>query len=273
MRSQSACTLCRVADPVAEIFVVDNASTDATVELVRANFPHVVLLENEVNAGFARANNQALTQANGDYVLLLNPDTVVEPDALQLLCAYLADHPHVGAVGPRLMRPDGAIQRSCLRYVTLPALLTGFVQGGDYLPADPTTPAQVEALSGAALMVRRQVVEKVGLLDEAFFMYAEDTDWCYRMAKAGWEVHYCPTATVIHIGGQSANQIPVETYVRRRMAQLQFMQKHGPAGHARIAEQFMRLNLALRARRAQGEYKAYYERVRTRFEEQIRGDG
>ena len=90
-----------VADPVAEIIVVDNASADATVELVRANFPHVVLLENEVNVGFARANNQALTQANGDYVLLLNPDTVVEPDALQLLCAYLADHPHVGAVGPR----------------------------------------------------------------------------------------------------------------------------------------------------------------------------
>ena len=122
-------------------------------------------------------------------------------------------------------------------------------------------------------MVRRQVVEEVGLLDEAFFMYAEDTDWCYRMVKAGWEVHYCPTATVIHIGGQSASQIPVETYVRRRMAQLQFMQKHGPAGHARIAARFMRLNLALRARRAQGEDKAYYERVRTRFEEQVRDDG
>ncbi len=141
----------RVADPAAEIFVVDNASTDATVELVRTDFPHVVLLENEVNAGFARANNQALTQARGDNLLLLNPDTVVEPDAVQLLCAYLAAHPRVGAVGPRLMRPDGAIQRSCLRYVTLPALLTGFVQGGDYLPADPTAPAKVEALSGARL--------------------------------------------------------------------------------------------------------------------------
>ncbi len=263
----------RIADRSAEIFVVDNASIDATVELVRTNFPDVMLLENRVNAGFARANNQALALARGDNLLLLNPDTVVEPDALQLLCAYLADHPRVGAVGPRLIRPDGTIQRSCLRYVTLPALLTGFVQGGDYLPADPTAPGKVEALSGAALMVRRQVVEEVGLLDEEFFMYAEDTDWCYRMAQAGWELHYCPTATVIHIGGQSAGQVPVETYVRRRMAQLQFMQKHGAAGHAHTAKQFMRLNLALRARRAQGEDKAYYERVRTRFEEQVRGDG
>jgi GT2 family glycosyltransferase len=93
------------------------------------------------------------------------------------------------------------------------------------------------------------------------------------MAMAGWEVHYYPAATVIHIGGQSADQIPVETYVRRRMAQLQFMQKHGSAGHARIAKQFMRLNLALRARRAQGEDKAYYERMRTRFEEQVRDGG
>ena len=161
--------------------MVDNASTDATAELVRTHFPLVTLLQNATNVGFARANNRALAQASGEYLLLLNPDTVVEPNALSILCAYLAEHPRVGAVGPRLVRPDGSVQRSCLRYVTLRALLSGFVQGGDYLPADPRAPATVEALSGAALMVRRAVMDEVGLLDEAFFMYAEDTDWCYRI--------------------------------------------------------------------------------------------
>ncbi|MCB9138666.1 MAG: glycosyltransferase family 2 protein [Caldilineaceae bacterium] len=248
-------------DLTGEVIVVDNASTDDTAERIAANFPAVTLLRNAENEGFARANNRGMVQARGRYILLLNPDTIVEPGALQMLSAYLDEQPHVGAAGPRLARPDGTIQRSCLRFVSLRALVTGYLRGGDYLPAATSRPSRVEGLSGAALLLRRRALDEVGLLDERFFMYGEDTDICYRLNQAGWAVCYYPSAHIIHLGGQSAGQIPAETYVRRRMAQLQFVRKHGATGEAMLMAQLMRWSLRLRAARAQGPQRAYFRSI------------
>jgi GT2 family glycosyltransferase len=251
-----------------EVYVVDNASSDSTVEHIKRSFPTVKLIESQTNLGFARANNLAISQCRGRHILLLNPDTIVEPEALATLSDYLDKHQGVAVVGPRLVTDTGELQPSCLRYVSLPALLTGFIGQGSYAPQQRSGPTQVEAVSGAALMTRREAIEQVGLLDERFFMYGEETDWCYRMAQASWKIHYCPSATVTHMGGQSANQIPVDTYIRRRRAQLQFMRKHRSSWEARIAGHFMRINVWLHEQRASGAQKGYYQAIRARLREE-----
>jgi GT2 family glycosyltransferase len=185
-----------------EVIVVDNASSDSSAAMVREQFPWVRLRENVGNVGFARANNQGISQATGRYVLLLNPDTVVMPGALAALVGFLEAHPQVGVVGPTLLDRDRRIQLSWAKFPTLwSELTTGhrrdrkpFLSGDAY---------EVDWLAGACLLVRRGAIDAAGLLDERFFLYSEETDWCLRIQRAGWRIAYYPSAKVVHLEGSS----------------------------------------------------------------------
>jgi len=191
-----------------EVIVVDNASADSSAEMVQRRYPQATLLQQAVNTGFARANNRALTEAVGRYVVLLNSDTVVLGDAIGAMVRFADAHADVGIVGPRLVNADGTLQPSWARFPTLfdewvgkPARLR------TRLPtSDGATAFEVGWVSGACLLIRRAALEQIGLLDERLFMYSEDVDWCHRAQKGGWRVCYYPAAQVVHLGGRSSQR-------------------------------------------------------------------
>lgn len=221
-----------------ELLVVDNASDDGSNEVASRLFPGARLILNSTNAGFAAANNQALREAGGRHVCLLNPDTVLRQRALAELVRYLDGHPDVWACGPAMENGDGTPQRTGVRF---PVLWTIFVESlfldrlftqsrvfGRHreLYADPTQVRAVDYLQGACLMVRRDVIARAGLLDEGFFMYFEETDWCYRMKTAGGAVHYCPIGTVVHFGGGAFAHFDERRIVYYHRSLLRFFRKH-----------------------------------------------
>ncbi|BCW97511.1 MAG: glycosyl transferase [Armatimonadota bacterium] len=204
-----------------EVTVVDNASGDGSAEMVRSSFPQVQLVCSEENLGFARANNLAIPQAKGEIVVLLNPDTVVKDRALERLVEYLRAHPEVGAAGPDLPEPSGILQVAACGY--RPTVWRAFCQyffltrlfprsrlfRGLNIPAGAyTEPVSVEWLSGACLAAPRRVWQEVGLLDESWFMFAEDMEWCERVLGRGYELHYLPDVVVYHIWGASSKGSP-----------------------------------------------------------------
>jgi len=196
-----------------EIIVVDNASADGSAAMVRAEFPSALLIANTENLGFARANNQGLRISRGRYVLLLNSDTATPAGALGRLAGFLDSHPEAGAVGPRLLRPGGTPQPYA--FGSDPTIGYLLRRGANRLlfrrPLHDwatTTIQEVDWVSGACLLVRREAIEQVGLLDEQIFMYFEDNDWCLRMRSAGWQVYYVPQVEITHLGGQSVAQNP-----------------------------------------------------------------
>jgi GT2 family glycosyltransferase len=203
-----------------EIFVVDNASGDGSSQMVRHSFPQVKLVENEENVGFARACNRGLCRAQGRYVVLFNPDTWLPDDALGQMVAFLDKHPNVGVLGPRIVDRDGIVDPRCAR--RYPSLRSELFEKlrldrrfphsrlfGDYLMTywDHKDPRDVDALSGACMVIRREALDQVGLLDEDFFMYSEDTELCFRLKQAGWRVVYWPAARVRHWGGYSTSRV------------------------------------------------------------------
>ena len=225
-----------------DIWVVDNASTDGTPGMVRERYPQVRLIENQHNMGFAAANNQAIRKCAGSYVLLLNPDTVVCPDALNGLMDHLETHPRAGAAGPRLLNPDGSLQYSCS---PAPTLWTetrrlihfpGTRHDGTYEMStwDPSRIRQVEVLLGACLLLRREALQTVGLLDENFFVYSEEVDLCYRLLKAGWLSYWVPQAEVVHYGGQSTRQVAPEMFYQLYRGKVLYFRKHRGAFSALI---------------------------------------
>jgi len=195
----------------AETIVVDNASTDGSVDMVRGEFPGVTVLANEDNAGYARANNRALCRARGRYVLLLNSDTRVAPTAIRTLWRFMEEHPAAAACAPRLVTVDGLAQRFAFggeptAAYLLRRLLARGLLGRDLHDWACPEAREVDWASGACLLVRREAVDAVGLLDEEMFMYFEDVDWCLRMRRSGWRVYVQPEAVVTHVGGQSVRQ-------------------------------------------------------------------
>jgi len=224
-----------------EIIVVDNGSTDGSPEMVRTEFPQVHLMANPDNRGFTAANNQGLAVARGRYVLLLNPDTEVVGDALETLVAFADAHPDVGVVGPQLLNPDGTVQSSRRRFPTLATALLESTWLQPYAPRRllaryyvldrPDDEVQdVDWVTGAALMARREAVEQVGPLDEGFFMYSEELDWCRRFRAAGWRVVYLPTARIIHHEGKSSEQVLPARHIHFQTSKIRYFRKyHGPA--------------------------------------------
>jgi N-acetylglucosaminyl-diphospho-decaprenol L-rhamnosyltransferase len=228
--------------PSAEVIVVDNASSDGSIAMMQAEFPDVTVIGNADNVGFTRANNQAIRRSTGRYVLLLNPDTEVEDGALWTMLAYMDANPQVGAVGPQLFYSDGSVQSSRRRF---PDLKTLFVESTIlqrpfsssailrryYVLDQPHDMTQdVDWVVGACIMVRRQVIEQVGVLDERFFMYSEETDWCLRMKQAGWCVVYLPLARVVHHEARSSDQVIAAKHIHFQSSKVQYARKHfGPA--------------------------------------------
>lgn len=212
------------------VCVVDNASTDESVAAVSPAFPQVAWIANVENVGYPAANNQGLRQLGfvegawdtaPRYALLLNPDTEVPPDALARMAAFMDAHPDVGAAGPRLVRPDGSLDKACRRSFPTPEVsfyrMTGLSRLFPHSPRfgkynltylDEYETAEVDAIVGAYMQVRREVVQQVGVLDETFFMYGEDLDWAYRIKAAGWKIFYYPEVTVLHVKRAASRQNP-----------------------------------------------------------------
>ncbi len=224
---------------VYEVIVVDNASTDDSVSLIRSGFPAVRLIANDNNAGFARANNQGFAGSKGKYVLILNPDTVVLPQAIERLTGFLDQHPDFAAVGPKLVNADKTIQFECARnFPTLftelfwiTTLVRRFPKNkvvGRYLMSywDHLSGREVDCLSGAGILIRREVLENINFFDEGFFMYGEDVDLCYRVRKSGRRIYYLPEAEIIHYGGGSSRLISARAAAHDRQALQRFFRKH-----------------------------------------------
>ncbi|MDP2207344.1 MAG: glycosyltransferase, partial [Bacteroidota bacterium] len=222
-----------------EIFVVDNASDDGSVELVQAKFPDVKLIINQTNLGFAAANNIALTQSSGKYILLINPDTIVQEDTLTSLIEYLENNPQIGLAGCKILNPDGSLQLACRRSIPTPwsaftkvsglsALFPNTKLFGKYnlTYLNPNETYEVEAVSGSFMFLRRDVYEQVGKLDESYFMYGEDLDWCYRIIKAGWKVMYYHKTQIIHYKGESTKQSSLDDIKMFYNAMHIFVRKH-----------------------------------------------
>ncbi|HAZ64544.1 MAG TPA: glycosyltransferase family 2 protein [Armatimonadetes bacterium] len=237
-----------LAGLAAETVVVDNGSHDGSGRMVRQRFPWVRLIATGANLGFAAGNNVALAQTTGRYRLLLNPDTVVHGDALAQLVAYADHEPRVGLLGPRLLNADGSLQHSCRRFPTLPALLFRNTLLGRLWPNNPYTrdylmgdwthdgPRPVDWLSGACLLARSEMLEQLGGLDERYFMYVEDMDWCRRAWAAGWQVTYLPSAVVTHAMGRASDQQPVAMVRAHHVSMVKYVRRHyGPAAAALAA--------------------------------------
>ena len=222
-----------------EVIVVDNASGDGTGSLVPRRFPELRLVVNGKNVGFARATNQGMALARGELLFWLNPDTIVLNGALAELAAFLRSHPDAGAVGPKLIGPDGSLQYSCRAFPSFSTVL--FTRQSILRRLWPSNPlsrryllsdwdhAKVRAvdwLSGAALMTTRAVVNQVGPLDERFFLFNEDVDWCRRVKAAGYLVYYNPNAVVMHHIGVSDACLPARLIIERHKGMFHYYRKH-----------------------------------------------
>jgi N-acetylglucosaminyl-diphospho-decaprenol L-rhamnosyltransferase len=232
-----------------DVWVVDNASTDGSPSMVRQQFPQVSLIENPTNVGFARANNQAIERSQGRYVLLLNSDTKVLAGALKSLVIFLDEHPQAGAIGSKLLNGDGSLQPSCHPMMSPERefwrliFLDNFIHLATYGPDlwKSSKPRQVQVLKGACIMLRREVLDQVGLLDEAYFMFTEEVDLCYRLAQKGWQLWWVPEANIIHYGWASAGQAELEMFIQLYRSKIQFFRKFGGEKHAVYYKRLLRL--------------------------------
>lgn len=227
---------------VTEVFVVDNDSKDGSAAMVAEKHGWATLIANDDNLGFAKANNQVLRQAKGRYILLLNPDTEVEPGALKTLIEFLEAHPKAGIVAPQLLNSDGSIQRSCRQFPTFTGMLFELIGLSKLFPKgskmgttfraykmldwEHDDEREVDQPEGACLLLRREVLEEVGLLDEGYFMLFEEVDWCYRIKKAGWQIWFTPKARVMHHYGQSIKQVKARMILSSHRGLYRFWRKH-----------------------------------------------
>jgi GT2 family glycosyltransferase len=249
-----------------ETVVVDNGSTDGTVELVRARFPDVRLIEQE-NRGMGGGNNTGMRAAGGRYFFLLNSDAWAVGDAVETLARYADEHPEAAVVGPRLRNPDGTLQRSVRGDPTAWRLATEYLFIRKLAPRssrlnplyvggfDHDETRAVEWLQGAALLVRRDAADAVGLFDEDFFMFSEETDWLYRFRQAGWQVVFHPEAEVVHVGGASHGG---QMYVENVRGHLRFAAKHRGWKEAERVRRLLLVSLRLRSLVFRGARREHY---------------
>ena len=222
-----------------EIFVVDNHSVDGSLDMLRSEFPQINLIANEDNRGFAIANNQAIKEATGDYVWLLNPDTLIQEDTPEKLISVMEADQKIGLLGCKILNDDGSLQLACRRsfptpwvaFTKLLGLATFFPKSklfGQYnlTYLSPDEAYEVEAVSGSCMFVRRSALDDVGMLDETFFMYGEDLDWCYRFGTSGWKVFYTPETSIVHYKGESSKVAAWDTMSHFYKAMDIFARKH-----------------------------------------------
>lgn len=243
-----------------DVWVVDNASTDGTAAMVAAAFPWVRLMALAENPGFAAGNNVALRRATGDVCILLNPDTEVHDAALSALAIYLRAHPAVGVVGPRLLNPDGSPQSAGFAPPSLFQIWYDLVPwprrfyhsrlNGRYPDAPADEPYTVGFPLGACIAVRRDVLDRVGLLDEGYGMYMEEPDFCARVRAAGYAVQIVPTVTITHHGGQSTGQAPEAMFLALHRARRRFYARYRPRWWNRCARWLTRIGLVVAATQA-----------------------
>lgn len=249
-----------------EAIVVDNASTDGTVEAVGKAHPWARLAANAVNSGFPRAVNQGLSLASGEFLLILNPDTEVLPGALSELLEFARAHPRAAVVGPTLLYPDGSVQPSRRRFPTLwtavwesttleyrwPRNAAARRFRMEDVPQD--APTQVDWLYGAALLLRARAAAEVGPMDEGYFMYSEELDWCRRLRSSAWEVWHCPRARIVHHEGQSSRQVRAERDILFHAARIRYFAKHHGPWAARALRAFLLLDYLYRSLEEAGKW-------------------
>jgi len=222
-----------------EIIVVDNHSVDGSPAMLKEQFPEVRVIVNRYNLGFSRANNQALAQAHGKYLWLLNPDTLVQEDTPARLLEVMESDPRIGILGCKILNPDGSLQLACRRsFPTLWVAFTKLIGLAKLFPKtrlfgrynltylDPDKAYEVEAISGSCMFVRAEAMQEVGLLDEEFFMYGEDLDWCFRFKQAGWKVFYTPSTSIVHYKGESSRLSPLDVLTHFYHSMEIFARKH-----------------------------------------------
>lgn len=221
-----------------EIIVVDNASSDGSPEMVEAEYPRVVLIRNESNVGFARANNQGIAISSAKYLCLVNSDVIIHPGCLVEMKEFLDANPQIGLAGPKVLNSDGTLQSSCRETPTLRSVLIRALALDTFFPRSSTFGAHfmtnwdhndvrvVGILSGCCWFARRLAVEEVGGLNEAFFMYGEDMEWSLRFSRKGWLVAFNPVATITHYGGASSSRQPTRFFVEMQRADLQYWRMH-----------------------------------------------
>lgn len=246
------------------VCVVDNASTDDSAAMVAAEFPQIALIRNSVNNGFSAGNNLGLRRfgfpehGQARYAMLLNPDTVVPPDALRRLVVFADAHPDVGVVGPKLVLTDGSLDKACRRSFPTPAVsFYRFIGLSKLFPRskrfgrynmtylDENEQADVDSVVGACMMLRAEVIARIGLLDEQFFMYGEDLDWCLRTKQAGYRVVYYPDVIVHHVK-RAASRASAKAQYEFQRAMWLFYKKHYRAGTHPLVDGLVRLGLAVR---------------------------
>ncbi len=219
-----------------EVIVVDNVSTDGAVEMMANEFPQVRVIRNTERHGFGHNQNTGIEACSGEYIFVYNDDTLLHKNALTILCRFLDENPKVGLVGPKLVNADGSLQMSCykfpapLRYVWENLLLSAAFPDstifGDYRKWQHDTVREVDFVIGAAMLVRKTVVDQVGLFDERFFMYSEETDWQMRIKEAGWQIMLCPESVVTHLGGQSSEDAKDKQFCEFNRSSVKLIYKH-----------------------------------------------
>lgn len=221
-----------------EVIIIDNASSDASVDMIRSEFPKVHLIANETNRGFAAANNQGIQAAKGKYILLLNSDTIILDSAITKATSFADNNPEAAVIGCKVLNPDRTLQPTCFMFPSICNMILSSSYLYKIFPKNRflgrermswwkrDDSREVDVVTGCFMLVRHEAIEKVGLMDEQFFMYAEETDWCYRFKKAGWKILFTPDANIIHFGGQSSKKILEEMALQLRGSILQFMKKH-----------------------------------------------
>ncbi|UCB52862.1 MAG: glycosyltransferase family 2 protein [Candidatus Zixiibacteriota bacterium] len=231
------------AESGTEVIVVDNASSDGTARIVRASYPEVNLIENKTNLGYAKANNQGIDQAQGRYVLLLNPDTRLLDHSLSSMYKFMERNPRAGAMGPRLLNPDGSTQASCREFPGFSSLIWEFSGLSRLFPESKIfgkwrmgyftfdQPREVDQPMGSCLVIRKETLEQVGSFDENFSMFFNDVDLCYRIKNAGWKIYFQPDAQVIHHRGAFTRKVKRKMIWLSHLAFYKFFKKHrkGPA--------------------------------------------